>query len=127
MDVSEEVRGSWNEHWRQRDKEFEDLLHSDPDLSFLLNKMFFVWDGNHRLMAWVPYIASKHSQELKWHYAVEARLLLTLGHTGVLIDAMNDINRYSFNHELSNSFPMACLIHVIFTYLPINLSPFALT
>ena len=76
MDVTDDVTATWNEHWKQRNSEFKEFLKGDPDLTFLANKMFFVWDGNHRLMAWYPYIALKHPLELKWHYAVEARLLL---------------------------------------------------
>jgi hypothetical protein len=93
MDVSEDLMDTWNEHWIERNCEFEEFLKLDPDLSIFSNKMFFVWDGNHRLMTWYPYIASRHSTVLDWHYAVECRLLVTLGHTGVLIEAMNDINR----------------------------------
>lgn len=93
-DVRDDIRASWNDHWVQGDQEFEETLKQDPDLLYLSSKLFFVWDGNHRLMAWYPYIASKHSTELSWHYAVEARLLVTLGHTGLLINAINDINRY---------------------------------
>lgn len=66
LDVTDDLRATWNEHWVQKNMEFEAFLVQDLDLSFLSNKMFFVWDGNHRLMAWFPYIASKHSQELKW-------------------------------------------------------------
>lgn len=65
LDVTDELGSSWNEDWLQRHEEFEAFLSRDLDLSFLSNKLFCVWDGNHRLMSWVPYIASKHSQEFE--------------------------------------------------------------
>jgi len=77
----------------RRNEEFKSQLASDPDLAFLANKMFFVWDGNHRLQTWYPYIERQHREDYDWHISVEARLLVTLGFTGEVINAMNDINR----------------------------------
>lgn len=93
-DVTPMIMETWNTSWKRRNDEFEYQVSSDPDLAFLAKKMFFVWDGNHRLHAWYPYIERHHGDEYDWHFPVEARLLVTLGHTGVLINAMNDINRY---------------------------------
>jgi hypothetical protein len=59
-DVNDEERGCWDDHWRRRDWEFEDFLGSDEDLKMLSNKYFFVWDGNHRLLAWNNHIDMVH-------------------------------------------------------------------
>ena len=49
--VSDEDRRSWNAHWRRKNLEFEEFLSADPELHFPSNKMFYVYDGNHRLVA----------------------------------------------------------------------------
>jgi hypothetical protein len=37
-------------------EKFESFLVVNLDLKSLFRGMFFVWDGNHRLQAWLPYI-----------------------------------------------------------------------
>jgi hypothetical protein len=122
MDVSSVVSDSWSSHWIQRNKEFEEYLLSDPDLAFLSNKMFHVWDGNHRLLAWYPYIERHHQDEYDWHYSVEARLLLTLGHTGVLINAMNDNNRFNVESLPFHNRFLKFIIQCQFCYFTTNVT-----
>jgi hypothetical protein len=38
----------------------EKFLLVDPNLARISNKMFSVWDGNHQLKAWYPYIDQIH-------------------------------------------------------------------
>jgi hypothetical protein len=33
--------------------------------------MFHVWDGNHRLQAWFPYIERVYPLEADWHICVD--------------------------------------------------------
>jgi hypothetical protein len=35
MDVSEDLMGTWNKHWIQRNSEFEEFLRLHPDLSII--------------------------------------------------------------------------------------------
>jgi hypothetical protein len=51
QDVTATDRLEWNDHWRSQDAEFEKFLQSDNELKALSNMFFFVWDGNHRLLA----------------------------------------------------------------------------
>jgi hypothetical protein len=49
----------------------------DPNLCWLRGKKFHVWDGNHHLQAWQPYIDLNHPNELKWHVKVDSFVLDT--------------------------------------------------
>ena len=37
------------------------------DLTHLASKMFYVWEGNHRLMAWWRNIYKHHLLDKNWH------------------------------------------------------------
>jgi hypothetical protein len=56
LEVTPEIKDKWDLHWCARNVEFEKFLFTNLDLARLSNKMFFIWDGNHRLKAWYPYI-----------------------------------------------------------------------
>jgi hypothetical protein len=58
--VTADDRATWDEHWRMRDREFEAFLQSNEDLKFMSNQIFYVWDGNHRLLAWTDHIDKVH-------------------------------------------------------------------
>lgn len=46
----------WGPLWRSVNEEFEMELQSSHDWSHLSGKKFWVWDGNHRLQAWLAKI-----------------------------------------------------------------------
>jgi hypothetical protein len=37
--------------------------------------MFYVWDSNHQLQAWMPYISRVHPNDLSWHIVVDFIML----------------------------------------------------
>ncbi len=47
---------SWDIHWQAKNVKFEEYLKANLDLQKLSNMMFFVWDGNHRLQAWLHWL-----------------------------------------------------------------------
>jgi hypothetical protein len=49
MDVTLDIMASWSNSQVQANAQFEEELNSDDDLRVFSNKMFMVWDGNHRL------------------------------------------------------------------------------
>jgi hypothetical protein len=51
LPVSDEIRAIWNLFWQQANDDFDSMLRNDSDFSHLVGKMFFVWEGNHRLTA----------------------------------------------------------------------------
>jgi hypothetical protein len=65
---------------------------ADEDLAHLAGNMFHVWDGNHRLTAWMRHINNHHADDPEWHLAVHSILLDPRGHVGDLIEAMHDVN-----------------------------------
>ena len=55
--------------------------------------MFYVWEGNHRVTAWLRHIKRHHSDEEHWHYSVDCIFLDPKVSVGALLDIMNDVNR----------------------------------
>jgi hypothetical protein len=83
----------WNEHYNVANDEFEVFLKGDPNLSKFSRHMFHVWDGNHRLQAWMPYITWVHPNDANWYICVDFILLDTTRGLVELLMAMTDLNR----------------------------------
>jgi hypothetical protein len=64
------------------------LLH----LRVFSGKMFMVWDGNHRLQAWLPIINDDHGQDQSWHFSLESITLVVNGDIASLVAALHDVN-----------------------------------
>ena len=62
-DVTEEVKSASSPHWQMANQTFEDGLQGDPDLQQFSGKMFFVWEDNHRLSAWLRHINNHHAED----------------------------------------------------------------
>jgi hypothetical protein len=90
--VTDEVVATWSENWVAVNAEFEQLLQSDDDLRVFSGKMFMVWDGNHRLQAWLPIINDDHGQDQSWHFSVESIILVVNGDVASLVAALHDVN-----------------------------------
>ncbi len=56
---------------------FEEGRNVDEDLQRFNGKMFYVWDGNHRLKAWMSYISTIHPDDLSWNIAMDFIMLDT--------------------------------------------------
>ena len=61
--VTNESIATWSKNWTSVNAKFENLLQGDDDLHVFLGKMFMVWDGNHRLQAWLPIINNDHGHD----------------------------------------------------------------
>ena len=92
LQVSDDIRASWNSYWKEANDEFDSMLEKDSDLSHLVGKMFFVWEGNHRLTAWFRHINKHHSMDKDWHISVDCIVVDPRNCTAVFLNAMNDIN-----------------------------------
>ena len=55
--------------------------------------IFFVWVGNHWLLAWMDFITQMHSDDPNWHYCVRSIVLKSTTDMISLLNAMHDINR----------------------------------
>jgi hypothetical protein len=72
--------------------QFEEYFKTNLDLQKLSNMMFFVWDGNHRLQAWLPYIDRMHKTKENWHVAVDSIILDKIRQVVILLIAMTNFN-----------------------------------
>ena len=96
LDVTEEIEAGWNSHWVEENSKFEAILKADYDLRMMSGKMFYVWDGNHRLSAWKEFIEAEHANDAEW-YEVHGNpycMILDIPRGGArqVINAMHDIN-----------------------------------
>jgi len=83
---------AWGPQWQKEHEDFESKVKDDPILGILSGRMFFVWDGNHRLLAWRQFIDRAHAEDPEWHLSVECILLNVGDSTPILLNAMHDIN-----------------------------------
>jgi hypothetical protein len=81
-----------NPLWMAANDEFEEYLSSDPDLHQFRNKYFYVYEGNHRVTAWMGYIHKYHSKNPDWYISVDCIVLDARGECSRFLNAMNDIN-----------------------------------
>lgn len=81
-----------NPLWKGANDVFENYLSSDPDLHQFRNKYFYVYEGNHRVTAWMGYIEKYHSKNPDWYISVDCIVLDARGQCSKLLNAMNDIN-----------------------------------
>lgn len=75
QDVTPDFLSSWIVHWLKAHNIFEDMFESDPILHCLKNKTFFVWDGNHRLLAWKTYFDRVHKDDYSRYVHVDSVIL----------------------------------------------------
>ena len=68
--VSDDIKDSWDDHWKATSNRFDARLLADSDLAHMVRKMFYVWEGNHRLTTWWRHINKFHADEVKWHMPV---------------------------------------------------------
>ena len=96
LDVTSDMYDSWNGLWQSANDHFPAELDADPDLARFSGKMFYMWEGNHRVTAWWHHVNNFHHNDEAWHISVHCIVLDPWNETGLLLDAMNDINWYAF-------------------------------
>jgi hypothetical protein len=92
LHVSDDVKSSWSPLWQEANAEFDAILERDPDLANFVGKMFYVWEGNHRLTAWWRHINKHHPLDKDWHIWADCILVDPRNCTALFLNAMNDIN-----------------------------------
>jgi hypothetical protein len=60
------------------------------------NKMFFIWDENHNIQTWMPYVNRFHIDEPFWHIFIDSILLDIYHELEELLTTMIDLNKYVF-------------------------------
>ena len=94
--ISAKDKREWEELWGEENDRFECLLRADKDLMSLNECMFFVYDGNRRLLAWKECIETNHKDDTLWyekHGCLECVVLDTTGGRGDVLNTMHDINK----------------------------------
>ncbi len=94
--ISAKDKREWGALWNAENDKFESFLRADRDLMSLSGCMFFVYDGNHRLLAWKECIETDHKDDALWyekHGCPECVILDTTGGRGDVLNAMHDINK----------------------------------
>ena len=92
LHVSDDILSSWSSLWQEANEEFDSMLRNDTNLAHLAGKMFFVWEGNHRLTAWCRHINKHHSLNKDWHISVDCIVVDPRNCTAIILNAMNDVN-----------------------------------
>jgi len=97
VDVTSAIMENWSTEWREVNEDFEKTLLGDDDLKIFSNKMFHVWDGNHRLAAWMPIIEQFHARDINWHFCVESVILDPKKDVPSVLTALHEVNWFVFN------------------------------
>ncbi|MCO5574614.1 hypothetical protein L7F22_028403 [Adiantum nelumboides] len=61
--LTEDIMKDWDPIWIEINNDFEQELSKREDLQSLSNRMLYVWEGNHRTVAWTRAIKEKFSLE----------------------------------------------------------------
>ena len=101
--VFDEDRLSWNAFWRRNNSHLEEFFNADPELRCLSNKMFYIHDGNHRLVARTEFIHQAHSNDLDLHFWVRTIVLSILDNVTNILTTMHDINRATENSHVKSN------------------------
>ena len=49
--ILDDIKSSWNFLWHKANNKLDAILQKGSDLAQFVDKMFYVWEGNHRLTA----------------------------------------------------------------------------
>ena len=91
-DVTSSVVAKWSTEWKVVNEEFDNAFFTDNDLRIFSNKMFMVWDGNHRLQAWLPIIEQFHTHDINWQFYVEGVIFDSREDVSFVIDILYEVN-----------------------------------
>lgn len=82
----------WDPLWKEINEEFERECDKVEEFKILKNKMFWVFDGNHRLTAWSE-IAKRHPTKREYHPSVKFCLLAPAADAYKKVEqAMHELN-----------------------------------
>ncbi|KAI5054805.1 hypothetical protein GOP47_0029950 [Adiantum capillus-veneris] len=68
--VTDDIKKKWDPLWREINEEFESELKGQSRFAELSDHMFYVWEGNHRTLAWTEAIKEKFSTSKEKHCRV---------------------------------------------------------
>ncbi|KAI5059181.1 hypothetical protein GOP47_0025500 [Adiantum capillus-veneris] len=68
--ATDDIKEKWDPLWIEINEEYELELKSKPRFADLSDRMFYVWEGNHRTLAWTEDIKEKFSTSKERHCRV---------------------------------------------------------
>lgn len=92
LHVSNNIRSSWCSIWHEANDKFDAIFQKISDLVHFADKLFYVWAGNHWLIAWWRHINKHHSLDKDWHISIDCIVVDPRNCTVVFLNAMNDIS-----------------------------------
>ena len=92
IDVTNSIVEFWTENWVRANDAFKKILQTDEDFKVFFGKIFMVWDGKHRLQAWLLIINRDHTYDPVWHYVVEKIILDIKGNIATMLAALYEVN-----------------------------------
>lgn len=92
--ISDAIRVSWDPIWTEENKLFENECDQHAQFSCLKDKMFSMFDGNHRLFAW-RVVCEACSMEARYHPRVHAKIFTRIKDSYIkLKSTMHAINQW---------------------------------
>lgn len=130
--VDVDILSSWDTHWIAHNQTFELKLLNDHVLKTFSRKMFFVWDGNYRLLASRQFIEIFHCNDLEWQFEVDCIFVNTFKQLATLMTFMYDVKKRVCHFKFLQEFHFTyienmycvrfhCFIHSLFTYFLLSL------
>ncbi len=72
--IVDEYIDDWDDMWKAQSMDFDAECDQVEEFKQLKGKMFFVFDGNHRLNAWME-VSKENPDELRFHPRVRCTIL----------------------------------------------------
>ncbi len=83
----------WDVHQKVVNASFEEALDMDVNMQRFTRRMFFVWDNNHQIQAWMPYISRVQLDDMFWHIVIDSIMLDMKEGLVWLLIAMINLNK----------------------------------
>ncbi|KAI5064833.1 hypothetical protein GOP47_0019528 [Adiantum capillus-veneris] len=91
--VIDEIKATWGPLWNEINDEFECELKKKPKFQDLVNHMFYVWEGNHRTVAWTETLKERFSTSKEKHCRVLCTIIdPTKVHEIALLSSLQRMN-----------------------------------
>ena len=73
--VDDAIMSKWNPFWMEINKELEEQLVFNLALSILSDHMFYLWEDNHRTVAWMEAIQERFLNRKEKHVCVLSTII----------------------------------------------------
>lgn len=85
---------TWGEYWQSCNESFKRLLKSDCNYEKFSEKMFYIWEDNHRVTDWRWHIDCVHPKNHEWYHSIDYTLFEPTSSVAILLNAMYSVHMY---------------------------------